>query len=168
MAEPVATSAVPVAPPANKAPTAEVESADVPRPAEKPCAFEAASLQTEFWMRRSDQIALAALCGLLVLLSAWHWARLSGWGMREVEIERHRSREYEYRIDVNTATWVEWIQLPGIGEMLARRIIEDREQNGPFRSLKDLGRVKGIGPKTIENLRPYLRVKAAGEDESAE
>lgn len=112
-------------------------------------------------MRRSDQNVLAVLCGLLVLLSAWHWARLSGWGLREVEIERHPSREYEFRIDVNTATWVEWIQLPNIGEMLARRIIEDREQNGPFPSVEDLGRVKGIGPKTIENLRPYLRVEAS-------
>lgn len=168
MAEPVATSEVPDAPPANKPPPAEVEPAGVPRLAETPCSPDATAVQTAFWMRRSDQVVLAVLCGLLVLLSAWHWARLSGWGMREVEIERHPSREYEYRIDVNTATWVEWIQLPGIGEMLARRIIADREQNGPFETVEDLRRVKGIGPKTIENLRPYLRVKAAGDDEPAE
>jgi competence protein ComEA len=112
-------------------------------------------------MRRGDQVVLAALCGLLVLLSACHWARLSGWGMREVEIERNPSRQYDFRIDINAATWVEWFQLPGVGEMLARRIIEDREQSGPFETVEDLGRVKGIGPKTIENLRPYLRVNAS-------
>jgi competence protein ComEA len=109
------------------------------------------------WLRRSDQLVLAFLCACLLVLSAWHWARLSGWGMRPVEISRHPSRQYEYRIDINEATWVEWIQLPGIGEMLARRIVENREQNGPFQSVEDLQRVKGIGPKTVENLRPYLR-----------
>lgn len=123
-----------------------------------PAERTAAAPETAFWMRRSDQVVLAVLCGLLVLLSGWHWARLSGWGMREVEIERHAARQYDYRIDVNTATWVEWIQLPNIGETLARRIIEDRERHGPFESVEDLQRVKGIGPKTIENLRPYLRI----------
>lgn len=112
-----------------------------------------------FWLRRGDQLVLAALCACLLLLSGWHWARLSGWGMNTVEIERHPSRQYEYRIDINSATWVEWIQLPGIGETLARRIVEDRRQNGPFEKVDDLRRVKGIGPKTIENLRPYLRVE---------
>jgi competence protein ComEA len=41
---------------------------------------------------------------------------------------------------------------------LARRIVADREQNGPFRSVDDLARVKGIGPKTLEHLRPWVRL----------
>lgn len=112
-----------------------------------------------FWLRRGDQVVLGVLCSALLVLSAWQWASLSGWGMRPVEVDRHPSRQYEYRIDINSATWVEWIQLPNIGETLARRIIADREERGPFESVEDLQRVKGIGPKTIENLRPYLRVE---------
>jgi competence protein ComEA len=46
--------------------------------------------------------------------------------------------------------------LPGIGEVLARRIVEDRRQRGPFRDLGELRRVRGIGPKTLEGMRPYL------------
>ncbi|HET6323107.1 MAG TPA: helix-hairpin-helix domain-containing protein, partial [Planctomycetaceae bacterium] len=51
-----------------------------------------------------------------------------------------------------------WGQIQGIGDALARRIVADREENGPFQSVEDLGRVKGIGPKTLEHLRPWVRV----------
>jgi competence protein ComEA len=53
---------------------------------------------------------------------------------------------------------VEWLQLPAIGETLARRIVEDREQRGPFDSLEDVTRVRGIGPGTFAQIRPYLRL----------
>ena len=68
------------------------------------------------------------------------------------------SRQLDFRIDVNSATWVEWGQLDGIGDTMARRIVADREENGPFRSIDELRRVKGIGPKTLERLRPWLSI----------
>lgn len=52
--------------------------------------------------------------------------------------------------------------LPGIGPMLARRIVEHRERNGPFRACEDLLAVHGIGPRTLERLRPLLRVEGQG------
>src|SRR5690606_36698330 len=87
------------------------------------------------------------------------WGQLSGWGMHEIEIDRLTPLEYSYRLDPNDATWVELAQLDGVGEALAIRIVEDREANGPFRSIEDLDRVKGIGPKLLERLRPYLRIE---------
>lgn len=56
------------------------------------------------------------------------------------------------QIDVNTATEAELTLLPGIGPALAGRIVEDRQQNGPFATLDDLQRVHGIGPRTVERL----------------
>lgn len=56
-------------------------------------------------------------------------------------------------IDVNTASAAELELLPGIGPAMAARIIEDRQANGLFASLDDLDRVRGIGPRTIDNLR---------------
>lgn len=68
------------------------------------------------------------------------------------------AESYVYQIDINQATWSEWAQLPGIGETLARRIVAERESDGPFKSIDDLRRVKGIGAKTLEKMRPHLRV----------
>lgn len=112
------------------------------------------------WLRSGDQLVLGVLVMITLGLMIAHWVRLSGWGMSEVEIERLPDREYEYRLDINRATWVEWMQIEEIGEALARRIVEDREANGPFATVDDLRRVRGIGPKTLEKIRPTLMVGA--------
>lgn len=57
------------------------------------------------------------------------------------------------RIDLNRAPEAELTLLPGIGPVLALRIVEDRQRNGPFDSVDSLQRVSGIGPRTLENLR---------------
>ncbi len=62
------------------------------------------------------------------------------------------------RINLNTATAAELDLLPRIGPALAGRIIEDRQRNGPYRSIDDLDRVPGIGPKTIAKLVPFVTV----------
>ena len=70
-------------------------------------------------------------------------------------------------IDLNTATQSDLMSLKGIGEVRARSIIADREKNGPFRSVDDLRRVKGIGKKTVERLRSLVTVGAAAEEAPA-
>lgn len=60
-------------------------------------------------------------------------------------------------LDVNTATAADLELLPGIGPALAQRIVDDRARSGPFRTLEDLDRVRGIGPRTVERLRPFVR-----------
>lgn len=109
-------------------------------------------------MTQPDQWFLAAVVTAALLLMLVHWLRLSGWGAHVVEIERQEAQWREYRVEINSANWIEWSQLEGIGQKLAERIVSDREQNGPFTSIDDLQRVKGIGPKTIERLRPWLRL----------
>jgi competence protein ComEA len=53
--------------------------------------------------------------------------------------------------------WPELAQLPEMGESLARKIVAWRKEHGPFKDLTDLRRVKGIGPKKYEAVRPFLR-----------
>ena len=62
------------------------------------------------------------------------------------------------RIDINTASAAELELLPGIGPTLAERITDFRARSGPFRNIESLQRVRGIGPKTVEKIRPYAVV----------
>ena len=61
-----------------------------------------------------------------------------------------------YAVNVNEASAEELAGVRGITEELARRIADERSENGRFSSVDDLLRVPGIGEKTLEQLRPYL------------
>ena len=61
------------------------------------------------------------------------------------------------RLDLNTATASQLDALPGIGPVLAQRIVAHRLEHGPFRSVDELLSVHGIGPRLLERLRPALR-----------
>ena len=61
-------------------------------------------------------------------------------------------------IDVNTASAEELEQLPHVGPTLSARIIQFREQR-PFQSVDEMRRVKGIGPKILDELRPFVKVQ---------
>ena len=59
-------------------------------------------------------------------------------------------------LDLNHATAQELTTLPGIGEVLAQRIVDYRNANGPFASVDDLLEVNGIGPGILETIRPQI------------
>ena len=61
-------------------------------------------------------------------------------------------------IYVNTAKKEELINLPNVGPVMAERIIRFREDFGMFKSIDDLTRVKGIGPKTLDKMRKYVTI----------
>jgi competence protein ComEA len=63
------------------------------------------------------------------------------------------------RVLLNTAGEAELISLPGIGPVLARRIIAHRQRDGPYQRLEDLLQVEGIGPKLLERIRPLVTVE---------
>ena len=108
------------------------------------------------WLRRGDMIAVWLLVTALLVLLGVHWMRLSRWGTAPIELSSQQPREYYYSLDINSASWVEWAQLEGLGETLARRIVADRDERGPFRDPADVGRVRGIGPKLLEKIKPFL------------
>lgn len=61
-------------------------------------------------------------------------------------------------IDINTADVDMLTALPGVGDVLAQRIIDHRAANGPFATVDGLLNVSGIGPATLERLRPEIGV----------
>ena len=48
--------------------------------------------------------------------------------------------------------------LPGVGETIAKRIIEYRTENGEFAAVEDLLKVNGIGEKKLDQMKPYIKV----------
>jgi competence protein ComEA len=119
------------------------------------------------WLRRADQAVAAVFiaASLAAIGGYWVWqGRIRG---RLVEIERAEPIAIETKIDINAADWPELALMPNIGEALAKRIVDDRAENGPFFELNDLRRVRGIGPVTLENMKPYL-LPMPGIKETAE
>lgn len=93
-------------------------------------------------------------------LPALDVAALEGAARAELDAQRRRSEPLRpgETIDPNTASEEELDRLPGVGPALARRIIAEREAGGPFRSLDDLTRVSGIGPRSLDRLAPHVRI----------
>jgi len=60
------------------------------------------------------------------------------------------------KLNINRATVQELQALPGIGEVLAQRVVQYRGVHGPFKTIEGLMKVKGIGPKRMDQLRPLL------------
>src|SRR5438034_1388848 len=71
-------------------------------------------------------------------------------------IDRAEPIAIDFKIDVNRADWPELALMPNIGEQLAKRIVTDRTERGQFHDLAELRRVRGIGPKTLESMKPFL------------
>lgn len=150
----------PTAPPVAEPPAAPATSDVDTIAAQSP---EAATVveDTVLGWTSGDRWFFSILAAMLLVVLSVQVVRLSGWGLEPIPVDRPEARKYEFQLDVNTATWVEWMQLDGIGEALGRRIVADRELNGPFRSVDDVGRVKGIGDAKLAEMRPWLRYSEA-------
>lgn len=131
-------------------------------------------------MTVDEQRALAFIAGLLCLSAAVRFiglpdpVEMPGGGqldlaahIEEVEgavaeaEEAARPLEPGEVIDPNTATAAELMRLPRVGPALAERILADRDANGRYRSLDQLGRVPGIGERTLELLAPHVDLRPA-------
>ena len=68
------------------------------------------------------------------------------------------SLQLDYRLDLNTATQTQLIELPGIGEILAQRILEYRDSNGPFKTIEELLNVPGIGEGKLKQIKERIKI----------
>lgn len=107
-------------------------------------------------LRREDREFLRKLLAVFLIVFVLEWAAAFWLRPQPPELIRGDRFQQSYRIDINTATWVEWLQLDGIGPALAHRLEVDRQVNGPYSSIDDLRRVSGIGPSILEQIRPWL------------
>lgn len=102
----------------------------------------------------ASQFLLTGIVAIgLLALSAWLLLRQSAL----VDHDRPPPATIQFSLDINTADAPELSQLPGIGPTMAQRIIAYRQQHGPFPSVAAVERVSGIGPVTLQQIRPYIR-----------
>src|SRR5690349_21318696 len=107
-------------------------------------------------LRRADQAVAATVVVLSLAMMAGWWIWQGQLRGRLIDIERAEPIAIDFKIDVNQADWPELALMPNIGEQLSKRIVADRQERGPFRDLSELRRVRGIGPKTLESMKPFL------------
>ena len=137
-----------------------------------------------FTFNRNEQIILLLLCGVLIVgiviryLDSRDPDRIPDFEVRKNAVEVPPREEAEVHqslspveadgkekaevspagklIDINSATAKEFERLPRIGPQIAGRIVAYREKYGAFKRIDDITKVKGIGPKTLDRLRPHL------------
>jgi len=76
---------------------------------------------------------------------------------RDQAIHRPRKNPPAHPLDLNTATREELMSLPGIGPVLAGRIVSYRVEKGPFTDISEVKEVPGIGEKRYERIEPWVR-----------
>ncbi len=122
-----------------------------------------------FYLTRRERMGLyfivvSILLGEILVVTRTMWegrlfrnAQLSG-----TLIDKIPNGVKKWPIDLNTATYDELLEIPGIGPTLAYRIIRRREEKGFYSDLKELLLVKGIGEKLLRRLKVYLKVERPG------
>lgn len=139
------------------------------------------------WHRVTEWLALTSVERKVILFLAG--AFLVGSGLRLYSAMYPERATYDYRepdstfaalsqrsaeptketkpsaVNINTATKQELIALPGIGEVMAERIILYRQDVGPFTSINELTKIKGISQKRLEQLKPLITVEPTTREE---
>jgi competence protein ComEA len=102
-------------------------------------------------------VAGIAISVFLIISLFYFWQRsVTNSGL--IEFEDIPSRQVSFTVDINSAPWPEFANLPGIGEKLAQQIVSYRDQHGPFDSVSQLIKISGIGPSKLEKIKPYVAV----------
>jgi len=105
---------------------------------------------------RSQPLLAFIVAGCLSAAAIWFVAA-GGLAGRLVHHDAAPAGDNRFTVNINAAGETELAQLPGLGATTARRIIDHRQQHGPFASLDGLLDVPGIGPATLDAMRPHLQ-----------
>lgn len=105
-------------------------------------------------MKRKELIVLLVVICVLIAVNTVNF-------LRKERLKKSYSLvigEGRIQLSLNSVGAIELEDLPGVGPVLAERIVEYREQNEGFRSLEELKRVKGIGDKLYQKIFPFVKL----------
>lgn len=81
--------------------------------------------------------------------------------LTEEEVEQ-KEQDSSWKVNINQAGQTELMMLEGIGEKISQRIVDYRQENGPFLQKEDIMKVSGIGEKTYENIKDFITIEETG------
>ena len=114
--------------------------------------------------QRPQQVQSGTAAILLALIGVLTALAQTRFPVRIDDLQRSGTKTAASRINPNTAPWWELAVLPGVGESLARRIVDHRDRiraaagsnMSAFKRPEDLRTVRGVGPATLERIKPFL------------
>lgn len=122
-----------------------------------------------FSFNRNEQIALLLLSAALIIggiatyIDSRNSSALPDFHVQKSAVpvpDTSAQTTHKSPIDINRATVQDLQQLPGIGPQIAQRIVDYRNQHGPFATVESLTAVRGIGEKLLERIKPHIAVIA--------
>ena len=105
--------------------------------------------RTSHRARTRAGLLLAVVLASVGAIGVWHRVRPAA------EPEAALDPALVHRVDLNRADRDEIAALPGIGDVLASRVVASRSEEGEFERIESLARVHGIGPGIVERVRPH-------------
>lgn len=113
-------------------------------------------LSSSLSIRSNDQLSIALALTIMFGVFTIYLGRSLIFDDGLVYLDDVPTAKADYRVDVNTAQWPELVVLPGIGEKLARSIVDYRQLIGGFRSLDEIRNVPGIGEVKYQRLIEFI------------
>jgi len=117
--------------------------------------------------RRADQAAIAAIALATVVMIGGYSFVQAKLRHRAIDLDTSQPRVAVFQVDLNQADWPELLQLPDMGESLARQVVAWRDAHGPFHDIAELRKVKGIGVKKFAAMKPFLKPIVPPANEAA-
>jgi len=105
-------------------------------------------------MSKREILVLVILIAVLIALNIVNYAKRERLKANTLVVVE----EIAVKIPINTAQTDELDVLPGIGPGLAGRIVAYRNEHGPFKTVEDIKKVKGIGSKLLEKMLPFIEL----------
>lgn len=122
-------------------------------------------------MKKPQQILIVITVVFIVLLAGLFLGRnmtkayvpLDSVLNTEPQSDSEPTVNHDGKLDINTATQQQLQMLPGVGEVLAQRIIDYRKENGDFQTIEELMNVSGIGETKFSAIKPRIKVSVTNE-----